>query len=84
MVGRQASHSQRARLLTKARMLFWKKGYHATSIRDIAAAFGCKQANIYNYFPNKETILYTILQEEVELMLERVIHLETEETGDPG
>lgn len=50
-------------MLAKARELFWKNGYDGTSIRDIAKAYGCKPANIYNYFPTKKDILYEILLE---------------------
>lgn len=82
-VSHQSTKSQKTKLLNKARVLFWKKGYHATSIRDIADAFGCKPANIYNYFPNKESMLFTILREEMETMLVPIIHLEFEEEGDP-
>ena len=34
------------KMLNKARTLFWSKGYNATSVRDIAKAYGCKPANL--------------------------------------
>ena len=43
---------QKAKMLDKARRLFWKKGYNSTSGLDIAQAYGCKSANIYNFFSN--------------------------------
>ena len=43
-------------MLDIARKLFWKKGYNAASLRDIADAYGCKPANIYNFFKKKEDI----------------------------
>lgn len=70
-------------MLDKARALFWKKGYNATSMRDIAAAYGCKPANIYNFFPNKEEILFQVLLEEMEQIIEPIKHLEYDDHTDP-
>lgn len=70
-------------MLDKARRLFWEKGYNATSMRDIAKAYGCKPANIYNFFPNKEDILYQVLLEEMEQIIEPIKHLEEEDGTDP-
>jgi TetR/AcrR family transcriptional regulator, cholesterol catabolism regulator len=70
-------------MLSKATALFWKKGYNATSMRDIAKAYGCKPANIYNFFSNKEEILFEVLQEEMEQILAPVKHLEEDASSDP-
>ncbi|MFL5629565.1 MAG: TetR/AcrR family transcriptional regulator [Ktedonobacteraceae bacterium] len=43
--------------------LFRERGYHATSIRDIATAAGIQPATIYHYFGNKEALLYTIMEQ---------------------
>lgn len=70
-------------MLDKARRLFWEKGYNATSMRDIAKAYGCKPANIYNFFPNKEEILYQALLEEMEQIIDPIKHLEEDSGTDP-
>jgi AcrR family transcriptional regulator len=75
--------SQKAKMLDKARRLFWEKGYNTTSLRDIAKAYGCKPANIYNFFPNKEEMLYQVLLEEMELIIDPIKHLEEDESTDP-
>lgn len=36
--------------------LFWKKGYHATSLKDLEAALNMKPGSIYAAFTNKETL----------------------------
>ena len=71
------------KILDKARTLFWRKGYISTSMRDIAAAYGCKPANIYNFFPNKEEILFEVLHEEMEEILSPIKHLEENDGTSP-
>ena len=71
------------KLLTKARTLFWRKGYAETSMRDIAKAYGCKPANIYNYFPAKEDMLYEILYGAVKVLIEAIKHFEEDDSINP-
>jgi AcrR family transcriptional regulator len=71
------------RMLAEARKLFWNKGFKGTSIRDIAEAYGCRPANIYNFFPNKESILFEVFQEEMVPIVEPISHLEDDESGNP-
>lgn len=47
----------RARILHAGLDLFAERGYHGTSIRDIAAAAGLTSASLYTHFPSKEAIL---------------------------
>jgi AcrR family transcriptional regulator len=77
-------NSQREKMLAKASTLFWEKGYSGTSMRDIARAYGCKPANIYNFFPNKEALLYEFLFSQMKLIISRVEHLENEESIKPA
>lgn len=70
--------SQKEKMLAKASTLFWEKGYSATSMRDIARAYGCKAANIYNFFPNKEALLYEFLFSQMKLIISKIEHLETD------
>jgi len=70
-------------ILDKAGMLFWQKGYHGTSMRDIADACNCKAANIYNYFKGKEDILFEVIKDITEQAVNSVSHLEDESTESP-
>jgi AcrR family transcriptional regulator len=63
------SFSQKERMLNKASILFWKNGYQSTTMRQIAKAYGCKPSNIYNFFPNKESILYSMLLEQMKRLI---------------
>ena len=71
------------KMLNKARTLFWSKGYNATSVRDIARAYGCKPANVYNFFSKKEDILYEVLLEEMEQIIDPIKALEDDEVSHP-
>jgi AcrR family transcriptional regulator len=42
--------------------LFFKKGYFATSISEIAGGSGIQKASIYHHFPGKEDLLFCIMQ----------------------
>lgn len=42
--------------------LFFKKGYFATSISDIAKGCGIQKASIYYHFAGKEELLFNIMQ----------------------
>jgi AcrR family transcriptional regulator len=45
-----------------ARQLFIKQGFHATSMRDIAARAEVSLGNLYNYYGNKEDLLESIIR----------------------
>ncbi len=70
-------------MLEVARKLFWQKGYRATSMRDIAVSYGCRPANIYNFFSDKEEILYEVLREEMEQIIRPIRHLENDGKTHP-
>jgi AcrR family transcriptional regulator len=53
--------------------LFARLGYHATSMRAIAAAARVQPAAIYHWYPNKEAILVRLQDEFMELLTERVV-----------
>jgi AcrR family transcriptional regulator len=63
-------HIQMARIGKAASKLFNKKGYLETSITDIASAVGMSKGGIFHYFPTKNEILYFILSNYMDLVLE--------------
>src|SRR5829696_5335515 len=51
----------KSRIEEAARQLFIKQGFHATSMRNIAARAGTSLGNVYNYYRTKEEILGSII-----------------------
>ncbi len=46
-----------------AAQLFWKKGYAATTIRELAGLLGMQKASLYYHIDSKEDLLYDICVE---------------------
>jgi AcrR family transcriptional regulator len=55
--------NRRAQLLDAAARLFRVRGFHATSMRDIAKAVGMLSGSIYYHFDSKEEMLLAVYQE---------------------
>lgn len=72
---------RREEIIAAARDLFSRKGYHGTSVPDIARAAGISTGLIYYIFPNKENILLACCE------MAAVIHLDlfnqTTDIADP-
>ena len=52
--------ARRNQILDSAALVFAEKGFHPTTIRDIARAAGVADGTIYNYFANKPALLIGI------------------------
>jgi AcrR family transcriptional regulator len=52
-------------ILDAAARLFSTRGYHATSVQDIADAVGILKGSLYHHFESKEAILYRIVKEPI-------------------
>jgi AcrR family transcriptional regulator len=65
-MGRPAGPSgdTRRRILAAALDLFAERGYHATSMRDLARAVGVRESALYHHFSSKERILETVVHEQ--------------------
>ena len=63
-------------------MLF-EKGFHRTSIRDIAAACGMSMGQLYHYISSKDDLLYLIHNHSQQLWYERVRDADVERVADP-
>jgi AcrR family transcriptional regulator len=61
---------QRADILQAAAQIFSKKGYHAASMQDIAAAVHLQKASLYHHVDSKQEILLAILDKTLDLLIE--------------
>lgn len=61
--------------------LFYKKGYFATSISEIAKGCGIRKASIYYHYPSKEDLLFCILSETMTELMDH-LHNSLAETND--
>lgn len=52
----------RDEVLRRARDLFWRKGYHATSLKDLEEALGLRPGSIYAAFSSKEALFSEALR----------------------
>jgi AcrR family transcriptional regulator len=55
--------NRRRELLTAAARLFRRKGFHATSTRDIAAAAGMQSGSPFYHFASKGALLFAVMHE---------------------
>jgi len=59
-------------LLDSAATKFAEQGYHATTIRELAAATAMTPGAIYFHFPNKQALLLAVYEEGVQRILDRI------------
>lgn len=58
--------SNRERILVEAARLFARRGYHATTTRQIAQAVGIRQPSLFHHFPSKRAIVQEILRSDLD------------------
>jgi AcrR family transcriptional regulator len=63
---------KKERIEDAAKQLFIRQGFHATSMRNIAARAGTSLGNLYNYYPTKEAILGSIISKYQRVIDERL------------
>lgn len=57
----QVAALRRGQILDAATKVFAQRGFHRTTIRDVAKAAGVADGTIYNYFENKTSLLLGIM-----------------------
>lgn len=69
-------------ILAAAAQIFSQKGYHGTSMQDIALAVHLQKGSLYHHVSSKQEILYDLLNHALELLTEKVTAAISRET-DP-
>lgn len=57
-----ANQENRRKILDAAQGLFFKQGYHGTTLRDIGREAGVSMGGIYHHFDSKEAIYLSLLE----------------------
>ncbi len=70
-----------AALREAAVSLMARYGYEAVSMRQLAAEVGVQVAALYRYFPTKEDLLFTLMREHMEGLIEAWEHSNPSEAG---
>lgn len=78
----QKQQEKQQALVRAAVALFGDKGYHKTSIKDIACAAGVATGTFYLYFPKKEALLAALVEEFYQRLLESIHQKRKEAGGD--
>jgi AcrR family transcriptional regulator len=68
----EEKEERRAAILAAAKRVFATKGYHATTIADIARAAGLSYGSIYWYFPSKDALFHELMELEAQALREHV------------
>jgi len=68
----QAKESRADQLLETATLLFKEKGYHNTSMQDLADALGLQKGSLYYYIESKEELLRRLLEQATSFLATQV------------
>lgn len=73
----RTNHAVRQReIVDIAARLFAERGYHATSINDLAQAAGLQRGGLYHYIGSKENVLFAIHERFIEPLLHQARAIE--------
>jgi len=61
--------------------LFLKKGFNETSMREIAEAAGIGKSTLYDYFPSKDDILLSFVEDELQTLTDRMKEIGQQDIG---
>ena len=75
---RSADHDiKRRAILDRSAALFAQHGYDRTSMAEVAAGCGVSKALLYHYYAGKETLLFDILREHLQDLIDAANALDT-------
>ena len=50
--------------------LMFERGYHGTSMRDVASEVGIQMSSLYHYFPSKQSLLFDIMNRTMDELIQ--------------
>jgi TetR/AcrR family transcriptional regulator, cholesterol catabolism regulator len=70
-----APADRRGQILQLAAEMFFERGYEATTMRELAGAIQIESASLYYFFPNKEQILFELIESVMRQLIGGARHL---------
>lgn len=71
-MGAEQKEARRQEILSAAKAVFAKQGYHSTTMADVAKAAKLSYGAVYWYFPSKEELFHALMALEEEALRERI------------
>ncbi len=81
--GVAAAPAREEQVRAAALRLFKEKGYHATSMRDIAAAVGINKGSLYSYIKSKEDLLVPVFEQAQGVLLTEIEQISADASLSP-
>jgi AcrR family transcriptional regulator len=81
--GVAATPAREEQVRAAALRLFKEKGYHATSMRDIAAAVGINKGSLYSYIKSKEDLLVPVFEQAQGVLLTEIEQISADASLSP-
>src|SRR5207302_10232136 len=79
-----AAGDDRQQAISQAALeLFYQRGFHAVSVRDIATRAGISVSLLYHYFASKDALLQDLLLRSLDMLLQDTDTVLRAATGDP-
>jgi AcrR family transcriptional regulator len=78
-----ASVAREDQVRAAALRLFREKGYHATSMRDIASAVGINKGSLYSYIRSKEDLLIPVFEQAMGVLLAEIEQISADQSLPP-
>lgn len=75
--------STRERLVEAARELFWRQGYHTTSVAEVLERADANSGSLYHFFPTKRDLLVAVLDWYLEHLEPEIVEPARRRTDDP-
>ncbi|SHK55539.1 transcriptional regulator, TetR family [Desulfatibacillum alkenivorans DSM 16219] len=72
MTGKEKTELRKTQILQAAAKVFAEKGFQEGTIPDVAKESGVSEASIYEYFSNKENLLFSIPMEAMQRLSEKI------------
>ncbi len=71
-VGEGAKEERRTAILAAAKKTFATKGFHATTIGDVATAAGISYGSVYWYFDSKDALFHALMDDQERALREHI------------